>query len=231
MMTQGITQPMTHQAYELDHDISHLVGDLEYDAWLVEFPGWEEIDTGFWEPQIITLNGDEGVLIREKSADGLWHATQFSLPERIEFDCDGTRLQVSDYPYIKQGWPIMSKRMLNVLLSVREFSYQAIPVVMKDIFVPPKFEENHDFVVVQLLENQDIFDWEKSIYERDPDRPNRIKSISLEKLVLREPSQGFPPLFRLSNVIRSQLFISAESRSALEAAGIRGVKFVELRGS
>jgi hypothetical protein len=32
MMTQGITQPMTHQAYELDHDINHLVGDLEYET-------------------------------------------------------------------------------------------------------------------------------------------------------------------------------------------------------
>jgi hypothetical protein len=204
IMTQGIAQPTTHQAYELDHDISHLVGDLEYDAWLIKPSEYENILDDFWEPR------------------------RLELPEGIEFDGDGERLLVSDYPYVKERWPIMSKRMLNTLLAVQDFPYQAIPVIMKDIFVPPQFEENHDFVAVQLLEHQDVFDWESSVCESDPERSDII--IRLDSLVLRIPQGGLPPLFRIAAAIplETRLFVSAEVRSALEQTESKGIRFIDL---
>jgi hypothetical protein len=205
-MTQGIAQTTTHQAYELDHDIDHLVGDLEYDAWLVNPSEYENILWDFWEPG------------------------RLDLPDNIEFDCDGARLLVSDYPYGKERWPIMSKRMLDTLLTVKDFPHQIIPIVMKDIFVPPQFDESHDFVAVQLLEHQDVFDWDNSVYETGPVRPEAVDPLSIEKLVLREPEGGFPPVFRIKD-FDTALYVSAAGRAALEAAGIKGIRFVQLRGS
>jgi hypothetical protein len=208
MMTQETARQTLHQVYKLVQDTSHLVGDLKYDAWLAESIEYENINI----------------------LGTFWESTQLNLPARIEFDCDGERLLVSDYPYVKERWPIMSRRMLEAFLTVREFPHQVIPVVMKDIFVPPQFEENHDFVAVQLLEHQDVFDWEKSIYERDPDYPESVDPLSIEKLVLREPKTGFPPIFRVKE-LETVLYVSSAGRTALEMAGIRGVEFVELRGS
>jgi hypothetical protein len=202
-MTQGNIQPITHQAYELDHDISHLVGDLKHDAWMVEPSEYEWTYCDFWEPQRIDL------------------------PEHIEFDCDGERILSSDYPYIKEQWPIMSRRMLDTLLAVQDFPHQVIQVVMKDIFVPAKFEENHDFFAVQLLDHQDVFDWKMSTYETNSERSDIISR--LDKLVLNVPQNGFPPLFRVSAIpIRTTLFVSVEGRLALDQANVKGVEFIDL---
>jgi hypothetical protein len=221
MVTSQTTATKTHQAYELYESSSHREGygetELpEYDAWLVtESIDWITIKHSFWEPNPLQV------------------------PDGIEFMCvweflqinDLSRTRVTDYPYNRQGWPIMSKRMLEALLSVQEFPHQVIPIVMLSDHADSD-EENHEFVAVQLLEHQDVFDWENSIYERDPEVPNCIESSSLEKLVLRDPSGGFPPLFRIGTApLQTKLYVSAEGRTALEAAGIRGVNFVQLRGS
>jgi hypothetical protein len=243
MITSETTATKTHQAYQISCDSSHREGygetELpEYDAWLIEFPGCQEVQFGYWEPQVITTGGSEGFLVREEGTDGLWYTTQFHLPKRIEFESVGnflmihdlSRTRVTDYPDNREGWPIMSKRMLEALLSVRDFPHQAIPIVMLDAFTPIEFEENHDYVAVQLLEHQDVFDWEKSIYERDPELTNGVDS--LEKLVLKEPPEGLPSLFRVTTTpLSNKLYVSPEGKAALEAAGIRGVNFVPLRGS
>jgi hypothetical protein len=119
--------------------------------------------------------------------------------------------------------------MLNALLSVRDFPHQVIPIVMIDRAVgdSKEFDENHDFVAVQLLEHQDVFDWEKSVYKRNPERSDIIDR--LDKLVLKIPQHGLPPLFRIAAIpLRTRLFISAEGRAALEQAGIKGLWFVDL---
>jgi hypothetical protein len=241
MFTSETTATKTHQAYQISCDSSHREGygetELpEYDAWLVEFPGCQEAQVGFWSSQVITTGGSEGFLVREEGTDGLWRTTQFYLPNHIEFMCvweflqinDLSRTRVTDFPYNREGWPIMSKRMLEVLLSVREFPHQVIPIVMLSDHADSD-EKNYEFVAVQLLEHQDVFDWEQSVYKPHPEKPNRFKSGSLEKLVLEEPPGGLPPLFRIATTpLRNLLYVSAEGRTALETAGIRGVNFIEL---
>lgn len=198
-----------HQVYELDYDVSHLVGDIEYDAWLVS-------------PECRYLNFNAPKVLCP--------------PERIEFETVGEYLFATDYPYTRPSWPIMSKRMLETLLSVGEFPHQVIPVVMLDtqlhdfqkIGAPP--EEIHDFVAVQLLEHLDVLDWERSMCERHPTIPNTVEALSMQKLVLKEPEGGFPPLFRIASY-RTQLYVSAFSRAALEKAGLKRLFFPGLRGS
>jgi hypothetical protein len=221
MITSETTATKTHQAYALYESSSHREGygetELpEYDAWLVtESVDWTTIKYSFWEPN------------------------QLHVFDCIEFMCvweflqihDLSRTRVTDFPYNRQGWPIISKRMLEALLSVREFPHQVIPIMMLSDHADSD-EKSDEFIAVQLLEHQDVFDWEQSIYERDPEVPNCIESTSLEKLVLRTPPKGFPPLFRIGTApLQTKLYVSAEGRTALEAAGIRGVNFVQLRGS
>jgi hypothetical protein len=86
-------------------------------------------------------------------------------------------------------------------------------------------KEDHRFIAVQLLEHLDIFDWENSVYEPDLTRTDLVDSI--DKLVLKQPQDGFPPIFRLS-VYPYVLFVSGKARMALEQVGIRGVVFEEI---
>jgi hypothetical protein len=135
-------------------------------------------------------------------------------------------------------WPIMSKRMLDTLLSVGSFRYRAYPALMIDC--KQVYNENlgrdinsgikyDNFFAVQVLEDLDVFDWENSVYERDSESPDVLESI--EELVLKEPEEGFPPMFRVvTSYLKTRLYIFSEARLALEAAGIRGVLFRWING-
>jgi hypothetical protein len=199
-------------AFVLKWELSHL-GDDEYDARLLKFPGWEN-----------TMR--------------LSSTKEYNLPQPIRFDANFRTLARVDYPYNNVRWPIMSSRMIQTLEAVGEFSHKAIEIVMLDdtILPPDRYDqsgkprnpklENRDFRALQLLNHLDAFDWEKSVAERDEDLPARAQSI--DKLVLKEPAGGFPPLFRLS-VYPVALFVSSAARTALEKAGIGGVDLQELK--
>jgi hypothetical protein len=209
-----------HRVYELRRNFDDLKHYKEgergqWDAYLVKFPGSSNVD--FWEPVILTL------------------------PEPVEFDAQKDVLGSIDYFTTVPTWPVMSRRMLDVLLSVRTFPHQVVPLIMHETPVLSDDVEtqggpyirtgrvNHDYVAVQLLEHLDVFDWENSIYEIHPRLPGRLDEFP-EKLVLKEPLSGFPPIFRVKP-LETLLYVSAEGRAALEAAGIRGVRFPRLRGS
>ena len=198
-----ITEEILHKNYILNWDSSHFV-DLDADAWLVKFSGYENIQLA---------------LLKE-----------YNLPEKIEFDAIFDVIQRSDFPINDVGWSIMSQKMLDILLSIGSFPHRVIPLVMVDCEVIGRGgkrseKEDHRFVAVQLLEHLDIFDWEKSIYKPHPRLPNRVYSI--DTLVLKKPQDNCRPLFRLS-AYPSKLFVSGKARMALEQAGIRGVVFEEI---
>jgi hypothetical protein len=191
----------------LSRDFSHLV-DVESDAFLKRFPGWENI---------------AGWLLTR----------QHPVPEPVYFEADFETLAWNEFPSNDVRWPLMSKRMLDVLLATGSFPHRLIPVIMLDYrlkwderFGPdgtPKPEAaDYRFAAVQLTEHLDAFDWDRSEYQRDPDLPDQTAGIS--KLVLKEPAGGFPPLFRLAAAPGS-LFVSAAAGRALKDAGIRGVRF------
>lgn len=182
--------------------------DVDTDAWLQKFPGYEN--------QLPALTRD------------------MQLPERVVFNAIFDVIETSDFPINDVGWTLMSRRMLDVLVSLGPFPHKAHPVVMRDCKVI-RFEngksvlsgkEDHRFVCVQLLEHLDLFDWDNSDYDPHPRMPNYVDWV--RHLALRKPPNGFPPLFRISASV-SPLFVSAAGKAALEAADIRGVEYIDSR--
>jgi hypothetical protein len=199
------------QAYKLRHNAVHIADmSRDYDAYIVQWPQFLDYATKFRRP------------------------TDFDYPTHgIEFHGYESSLSDTDYPYNDVGWPIMSKRMLNTLVSVREFPHKTWDVSFVGFSdnAPARLLEKglsggvrHDeFVTVQLLECLDIFDWENSVYEMDSMFPDEVDRI--RKLILKVPKEGLPPIFRLK-VDHILLYVSPEGRAALESANIKGVRFV-----
>jgi hypothetical protein len=195
------------EVYQLFWDFDHLKGE-KFDAMLMHFPGWEQV-AGWQSTRAITT------------------------PDKIYFEANVKTLALTEYPTTDVAWPIMSSRMLQILTSLGNFKHRIVPVIMLDKKLPagkrldadgnplPK-AANTDYSVLQLLEQCDCFDRDRSEFKLSTVIPDRISEIS--KLVLKEPVDGFPPIFRLE-VKASYLFVSAEARQALEQAGITGVEF------
>jgi hypothetical protein len=207
-----LTTTAVKQAYKLKHDAVHIEDtSREYDAYIVEWPEYRNYDTKFCRPN------------------------DFDFPVHgVEFHGYESSLSDTDYPYENIGWPIMSKRMLNTLLSVKEFPHRTwdVPFVGFPDNAPEGLLREglrggvrHDdkFVAVQLLEQLDIFDRENSTYKDSDILPGAVNSI--RKLALHVPEEGLPPIFRLK-VSPVQLYVSPEGRAALEAAHIKGIRFV-----
>jgi hypothetical protein len=206
------TTTAVKQAYNLRHDAVHIEDtSREYDAYIVEWPEYREYSTKFMIPN------------------------DFDFPDHgVEFHGYESSLSDTDYPYANVNWSIMSRRMLNTLLSVREFPYRAwdipfvgfsdnAPVMMLQEGLSGGVRHDDKFVAVQLLEQLDIFDRENSTYKTYTAMPDKIMSI--RKLVLKVPEEGLPPIFRLK-VDPVLLYVSPEGRAALEAADIKGIRFV-----
>lgn len=196
------------QPYQMFWNTEHIKSNEKFDARLLRFPGWESI-VG-WK------------LTRENK-----------LPDEIVFEADFRVTCMSDYPVNDVNWPLMSGRMLDVLLSLNDFPHRAIPVRFVDETVPvPKRRDSKGllrsdivddrFVAVQLTEHLDVFDWERSEYEADTLFPEEVGII--RKLVLKEPMQDFPPLFRIS-AKSSYLFVSAAAKQRLEQEKMQGMVF------
>jgi hypothetical protein len=206
------TTVMAKQAYELRRNLVHLENtSRERDAYLVEFPGHLRHSTKFCRP------------------------VEFDYPtHNVEFQGYESILRHTDYPFCDVGWPIMSKRMLNILLTVKNFPHRIwdIPFVgfpdntsdaLLEKGLSGGIRHDNEFVAVQLLEQLDIFDWENSVYEDGLVSPNTVSSI--RELALKMPEEGLPPIFRLK-VYPVHLYVSPEGRAALEAANIKGIRFM-----
>jgi len=186
----------------------------------------------FWATDHLSGEDYDATLVKFPIRPVWWHTThKYEFPERIFFKANFATLQWTDFPVCNPQWPLMSRRMLDTLLSVGPIPHRAIPVIMLDRTVREPFDASGNprpgvtderFVAVQLTEHLDAFDWERSEYERSKFAPQLVGR--LQKLILKEPADGFPALFRLS-AMPGRLFVSAAAREALEKAGIRGVQF------
>jgi hypothetical protein len=202
----------TKQAYELARDVDHLNKlSHDYDAYIVEWPEYLDYGLKFTDPD------------------------DFEYPShRVEFHGYESCLILTEYPFNDVSWPIISKRMLDTLLSVKEFPHRTwdIPFIGFSDNVPAEILEkelsdgmrhDNEFVAVQLLEQLDIFDWENSVYTMSEALPGTISRV--RKLVLKEIEGGYPPIFRIKTK-SVPLYVSPEGRAALEATNIKGVRFV-----
>ncbi len=132
--------------------------------------------------------------------------------------------------------PIFSQKMIDVLLSVRDFKYKKYPIAVVESRNHNPYEEvekyknlslRDDLFIFQTLESLDVFDWENSEYTQEEyDKEMNIPTF-IDRFVLKTPENGFPPLFRIPFEI-TNLFISREAREALKVARIPGLSFVSL---
>lgn len=212
---------MAESVYQLYNNFDH-IWDVDCDACLRPFPDLPE-----------------GRLYHNQAPNGSLFSNMtepIEFPDRIEFDAYIDHLPYEvDYLSTDVDWPIMSKRMLNTLLDVSHFPHRTYPVVMctgEEVFDEEldkrvvRWTENHNYVAVQLTEHLDVFDHENSVFKYPyKDRKDIVNFI--EKLVLKEPEGGFPPLFKVAP-IKLDLFVSSAARAALETANIRGVDFWDL---
>jgi hypothetical protein len=207
MTSESSSRTRTSKAYRLDWDITHLGTEVEEAAWELNFPNHP--GTGFYETDFFDF-----------------------FPNPIEFGTTACLLSETDYPYNDIGWPIMSKRMLNTLLSVGTFPHRTYPVVMIDQTInlldkglKIKGTKNYDYVLVQPSEHLDAFDYENSIFKWGEYNPNVVTDV--EWLALKEMGSDFPPLFTVKES-RLDTLVSAKARAALEAANIQGIRFTHV---
>jgi hypothetical protein len=203
-----MTQKLKADAYKLYQDIDHIENvDWEYDF---------ELDVS---------QTDKLSDVREYKLD-VW-----SVPNPLKFRGEMSSLIMFDYPYSDYlNGSIMSKKMLEVLQSVKPFGCRTYPIEIIDWkMTPPRdfvVPNNFDYVLVQLTKYTNVFDWDKSIYTIDEEFP---KFPDVKEFAFHTPKDGFPPVFRIEES-SVNLFVSDEARQALKEAKITGIEYQSLQG-
>lgn len=225
-------------AYEISHNLERL-DSLPEDPMDREYGSAEDYDVITHKP----------TRPRGLSWSGITGTIPYPGPEPLNFVGFLDRLpHQTDFLSADDLEPIVSKRMLYVLRSVGEFPHKAISTRIydysfqdqgRDSFgrhdyqgpaIEPGGEFNEDYVGLQLLEHVDGIDYEHSEF-RPRQNPNLPPYIT--NLILKEPIDGFPPIFRLESEGGEEvyLFVSPVAKEALEEAGIKGLRFTEYEGT
>jgi hypothetical protein len=205
------------KAYCLMNDTETMNEDLGSHAQVVPFEGYEQVST---------------------CMSDLSEPVEF--PNPVEFYGLLSTVRQTDFPVTEEGWPLMSKRMLEVLESVGSFPHRVLPtrIFEGDIgrslaegdrrfdeqgnFKPEFYTD--DYVLLQMTEHLDAMDLERSVYRRYEPELNMVSG--LRKPVFKDIGREYPPIFR---PIHSpvDLFISDAAKQALEAVGIRGYWLID----
>jgi len=187
------------------------LGDDEHDARLIQFPGWE-------------------------NTMGLKHFAD-KIPTPAYFESHPYTVSHTDYPYNDVLWSIMSAHLLETITLVGQFQHKRYSIVMLNEEVPPAERLNADgtykpdamlqasFAAVEVQENIDCFDHEHSVYMPDEENPGGF--FAIQQLVLKEPSDGFPPLFHVVGIPLT-IFTTQNVKDAVEAANLKGFAFIPL---
>jgi hypothetical protein len=231
---------MIEKVYKLKHDLDRFEGlssELATDGHLEqEFEGRSKVCLALFDCASIAIGGTEARIEGVRLPDNDWRFMRAVVPGNITFTGLREWLTPTDYPYIDQvnNWPIMSKRMVEAILSAGDVSHQTIPLIFKseeeveraDVFGDIIPTLNHDYVLFQTLELLDVFDKERSIYTPEPCDlwPGVVYIRNVLEAVLKEPENGFPPIFRVKGA-SIPIYVSAKAKNALEEAGIQGLQF------
>jgi hypothetical protein len=205
---------MIDKVYILKWDYNHS-GDSERDAFHVPFKDDDKLPYYFSNP-------------------GLYG--EHLLPKVIYFQANFNVIPEVDYPLTDLPIPIMSLKMVDTLTKVTHFEFNEMYVLMLDDTYPgKKFDKVgqpksdirviDSYRAVRLTTLQSYFDFERSDYK--PSRSNPQIPSRITKIVLKQPKEGFPSVFKL-DILASELFISSEAKEALEKNNIKGCIFEEV---
>jgi hypothetical protein len=177
--------------YTLHRDLSHTSpirpGEKNYEAELIYFDKCENV--GFRNPAIDYTH---------------------RVPPIIEFVGDLKILEWSDFPYISQSYLMMSKKMLQVLLSVQPFKYRLYPTLVYSYEIEKLVRYAFDgtrtdyqveepslytdkFVIMQLKETLDVLDEDRTLLKTSMLYPSDEDSKLRERefITARESGEWF----------------------------------------
>ncbi|RKI30235.1 hypothetical protein D7Y27_39245, partial [Corallococcus sp. AB004] len=181
--------------YALTADTAHIEEEDVHDATLIEFDDFESVT--FFEP-------------------GIDYQRQQGAPGVMEFVGNLESAARLDHLFTApMGWLLLSRRMVRVLEGVGPFRHRLIPAVIyserirhlvqsgyprRRTWYPVKDPalKNEDFVILQLLEQTDCLDRERTLVKGVPFHrcgEEFLGQEQAEPLVLRPPPGGFPPVF------------------------------------
>jgi hypothetical protein len=221
--------------YTLHHDLPTTpvrAGDKHHDAEIIYFDGYR--DARFRNPAINYTD---------------------RVPPIIEFVGDLKILEWSDFPYVAPTRLVMSRRMLNVLLSVQPFKHQVFPVRIYSYgieeLVKDHMGERTDyqveelslytdkFVILQLKEALEVLDEDKTILKKSMLYPSEEITGS-EFITARESGEWYfseldvahyeftreeQDLPPVFTAPKTPYFYTEAAVRALKANDIRGVEF------
>lgn len=220
-MLYSINDEETNMFFALIPSVAHISDEGVWDATTIPFNGSK--DTTFFHPH---LNYHE----------------MFGAPDVIEFI--GNLEHVSWLDHIATSpfhLLLISTRMVRVLESVGDFKARLIPTVIysesirslvcdktsgrrNNHKVNDSSKKNENFVILQLLENLDCLDRERTLVNGLPFAQSGIDFLAqdeAEHLELIEPTNGFPPVFRVPELV--YYCFSDAARQACEKAGLKGL--------
>lgn len=200
------------KVYELNWERSHLVDENE-DCSVVVFEGLEDFR--------FQLGG-----IQKYSSN-----SKIILQGNFNIIPDKT-----DFPVVDLGVPLISSKMLSILEEDRQTVFHKVDaIIVDDTYLESLFDEkghliesvpkNIDYKFFQILNYTDAFDKTHSSFK--PMRSNPEKIGIINKLVLREPKNGFPAIFRIEEK-PSMLFINEATKNKFEHNKIKGCSFKEI---
>jgi len=158
------------------------------------------------------------------------------LPKLIYFESNFNTIPKTDFPLNDLNIPIMSDRLIKLILSTGRINFKSVPVIMlDDTYLEKKFDDSgllfknvkriDSYQAIMLLDRINCFDYEKSIYESselNPKIPGYIK-----KVVLKISGLSLPPIFRI-NESPSTLFISDNLKNIMVENKIMGCEFEKI---
>jgi hypothetical protein len=207
--------------YALAPDTAHIEEEEVFDAVLIEFDGFE--GAHFFQPQVD-------------------YQQRYGAPPVIEFVGNLENAARLDHIFSSpMSYMLLSKRMVRVLESVRPFRHRAIPTTiysdtLKHLLVD-KFNRrrtwyqvqdpalrNDDFVILQLLDELDCLDRERTLVNGVPFHQSGVEYLGFEEadhLELRPPEGGFPPVFCVPEL--NYYCFTEEAKQVCDKAGLKGL--------
>lgn len=193
-------------------------GDPEYDAVQINLKEFNNVPFYFLDPNTYSID---------------------RIPKLLYYDANFEYIPKYDFPFTDSGIFTVSKKVKEVLYQFVEFKFYEVPVVMLDnTFLEKRFDDegtlnqsitvNLDYVALRFPELKSYFDFDKSIYRIPSYNPNGVRGI--KKMVLKEPKNGFPIIFRTKESA-STVFVSEELKNELENVNVKGCVFEEVEVS
>ena len=143
------------------------------------------------------------------------------LPDTITLDGTTGMVREAEVPVVRPPWPVVSQRVYDILNDTGPMpKHRFVPVRVE---LAPGTSAPDGLGILQLLEHEDVFDRERSVFEDHHLLPGRVYKVK-HLAVCPFENRPVPAVFRLA-AFPMPLFVSDAARRALDGAGVTGAEF------